>query len=311
MDHDADRPTVHVLVDLENNQPTLADVRRLVPDLTSAWLFHSPPLASHVASYAVLGEQHTPVPLSRPGKNSLDFHLAFYVGYIAAKYPHARQVVLAIDRGYEPMVEHANTLGVDVRIVPFKSGAVIKRVAAKKVAAKTTAAKKAGAKTKSPKKSVASKRPAPQKTAGNSVPAKQVHKKSPSAAQAPAMKSAAAKASPAKPAPAKKKALPTHKPASNPTVKVPPKAPGTVKPAASPMQPLTLNPRTLMARLRKMGNKRPPKREALLRYLAAQMRCKADDPLVIGMWGTLLAAGAVRLDGDAVVYGPVVTGRSD
>lgn len=32
---------VHVLVDLENNQPTLAEVRALVPDLTDVGLFHS------------------------------------------------------------------------------------------------------------------------------------------------------------------------------------------------------------------------------------------------------------------------------
>jgi hypothetical protein len=32
---------VHVFVDLENNQPTLDEVRALVPDLTDVWLFHS------------------------------------------------------------------------------------------------------------------------------------------------------------------------------------------------------------------------------------------------------------------------------
>ena len=32
---------VHVLVDLENNQPTLHEVRALVPDMTDVWLFHS------------------------------------------------------------------------------------------------------------------------------------------------------------------------------------------------------------------------------------------------------------------------------
>src|SRR5512138_250041 len=132
-------PAVHVLVDLENNQPTLDDVRHLVPDMTDAWLFHSPRQLAHLSSFAPLGSRHTPVPLSRPGRNALDFQLAFYVGYIAARNPSAKLVVVAIDNDYAPMIEHANHLGFDVTQVAFKPQAAAGR---KKPAAKKGTAKK-------------------------------------------------------------------------------------------------------------------------------------------------------------------------
>ncbi|NJK46480.1 MAG: GAF domain-containing protein [Pleurocapsa sp. SU_196_0] len=106
--------TVHVLVDLENNQPTLDQVRALVPDVTDVWLFHSGKQSKHLDAFASLGERQIAVPISRPGKNSLDFHLSFYLGYLAAKNPGARLVVMAIDGGYAPMIEHAvKTLGLE------------------------------------------------------------------------------------------------------------------------------------------------------------------------------------------------------
>jgi PIN domain len=126
----AERP-VHVLVDLENNQPTLEDVRALVPDLTDVWLFHSGKQNKHLTSFEPLAQRQTRVPISRPGKNSLDFHLAFYLGYLASRNPKARLVVVAIDGGYQPIIEHALTLGFDVRRAPFRA-APAKKAAVRK-----------------------------------------------------------------------------------------------------------------------------------------------------------------------------------
>ena len=44
------------------------------------------------------------VPRSGQGPNALDFHVAFYLGYVAAKHPNAELVVVANDRGYYPML---------------------------------------------------------------------------------------------------------------------------------------------------------------------------------------------------------------
>jgi len=189
---------VHVLVDLENNQPTLEDVKRLVPAVTHAWLFHSRSQVKRLASFAPLRAEQTPVPISRPGKNALDFHLSFYVGYIASRNPGARIVIVAIDRGYRPMIEHAVSLGFDVTQVPFKPGAAApakKAAAGKKVVAKKVAAKKAAGKGAAEKAAVGQKMAAQvpgQKAAKKGAAPKEAAPK-PDAGKAPTKKAVAAK----------------------------------------------------------------------------------------------------------------------
>lgn len=112
-------PQTHVLVDWENVQPKDVDIRTLVPDVTDVWLFHGPHQKSVDAHHGSFGERATLVPIARTGKNALDFHLSFYMGYIASRHPDARFVVLANDRGYGPMVEHAIALGFAARQVGF------------------------------------------------------------------------------------------------------------------------------------------------------------------------------------------------
>jgi hypothetical protein len=77
----------HVLVDWENVQPDEADCRALVPDATDVCLFHGPNQKNIGRGYETFGERVTPVRIARTGKNALDFHLAFYMGHIAAKHP--------------------------------------------------------------------------------------------------------------------------------------------------------------------------------------------------------------------------------
>ncbi len=109
----------HVLVDWENVQPGEADIRALVPDVTDVWVFHGPHQKKMETHHSAFGERATRVPIARAGKNALDFHLAFYMGYIASRHPDARFVVLANDHGYGPMVDHAIDLGFAARQVGF------------------------------------------------------------------------------------------------------------------------------------------------------------------------------------------------
>ena len=80
----------------------------------------------------------------RPGKNALDFHLSFYMGYITSRNPDARIVVISNDRGYGPMLGHAQDLGFATSQVGF--GKPTAKVATKKTVAKKAPAKKATAK---------------------------------------------------------------------------------------------------------------------------------------------------------------------
>ncbi len=109
----------HVLVDWENVQPKDVDIRRLVPDVTDVWIFHGPKQNKVDEHQKAFGENLTLVPISRSGKNALDFHLSFYMGYITQRNPDARFVVLSNDQGYGPMLEHAMDLGFAASQVGF------------------------------------------------------------------------------------------------------------------------------------------------------------------------------------------------
>lgn len=109
----------HVLVDWENVQPKDGDLRAMVPDVTDIWIFHGPNQKVDPDSYGYFGSRVTQVKIARSGKNALDFHLSFYMGYIAARHPDARFVVVSNDKGYGPMLEHAKELGFSARQAAF------------------------------------------------------------------------------------------------------------------------------------------------------------------------------------------------
>ena len=100
---------MHLLVDWENVQPKGDELKTLVPEGTDVWLFHGPHQpVDHGASAGLRVEQVTLVPRTGAGRNALDFQLVYYVGYISARQPEGRFVVVSNDQGYEPMLEHAS-----------------------------------------------------------------------------------------------------------------------------------------------------------------------------------------------------------
>lgn len=181
---------VHVLVDLENVQPPAALLDELAPGFADAWILHGPHQQKLSLSFKTLiGDRATLVPITRSGNNALDFHLSFYLGYVAAKHPDARLVVVANDKGYEPMIEHAVSLGFEVRREGYDAttkSAPKKAVAAKKAAVKKAAApakKSATKKAATPKKKPAaasiiapSKQPVPSKDGNASTKLRRIAK---------------------------------------------------------------------------------------------------------------------------------------
>jgi NTP pyrophosphatase (non-canonical NTP hydrolase) len=150
----------HVLIDWENVQPKEADIRALVPDVSDVWIFHGPNQKRVGADQASFGDNVTLVPISRTGKNALDFHLSFYMGYIASRNPAARFVVISNDQGYGPMLEHAAELGFAASQLGFSA----RKVSTRKTAPRTSAAKKptAAKKAAQPPAKAASPKPAKQ-----------------------------------------------------------------------------------------------------------------------------------------------------
>lgn len=300
----SDQPVTHVLVDYENVQPTDAQLRALVPQATRLWVFHGPHQKDLATRFASFGSGLSVVPISQSGKNALDFHLSFYMGYIAARHPTGHFVVLSNDKGYEPMLEHARQLHFDVvalgvprtrkaaavprKAAPRKPAAEPKPVARKAAPVKSAATKKAATKTVVAKAATAQ---APAVTR----PAAKLARKSPAAAPAKPAVKAAAKV-PAKP-PVKlaPKPTPTPKPAHKPAV-----ARKTAAPGPAPAPALT----KLETDFRKLGSRQRPARLARLRgLLKSWLGDAATAEAVDAALSRLLAAGLVTVDaGGAVSY---------
>ncbi|MDP2007187.1 MAG: PIN domain-containing protein [Rubrivivax sp.] len=266
-------------MDWENVQPKDADIRSLVPDVTDIWLFHGPNQKGVAAKHASFGEKATPVKIARSGKNALDFHLSFYMGYIAARHPDARFVVVSNDKGYAPMLEHAAELGFSARQVGFgKSGAVVEAASASSAAKKAAPAEKAAAK---------------------KVPTKPAAKK----AVAKLPSSPVAKAQ-AKNVPAAKKAAATKKTAS------PAAAPTTASVASTSSAAPAFNVSSVIdlkkaishvvASLRKTTSK-PTKRAKLVAAIKSLLGQSADEQAVHSVLAQLLASGKVVIDSNGSV----------
>lgn len=271
-------PGTHVLLDYENVQPSDAELRAMVPDVGQVWVFHGPHQREVEKRFASFGAGATAVPISKSGKNALDFHLSFYMGYIASRNPDSKMVVVANDKGYEPMLEHAKAMGFVVRRQPHgEVKAPAKKAAAKKVAAKKAPAKKVAAK-KAVAKPAAAKQPAAKKVSANAVPAKKA---------APAKKSAPAKKVAAEaPAPAAKGA-----PVVAPVVAKGVAAKSTV---LVPDSGATL--KKLTDSLRKMGDKRPTKPASLWRSLKSFLGVGATEEAVEVALARLIEEGVVKVD---------------
>lgn len=275
--------STHVLVDWENVQPKDAEILALVPDATDVWIFHGKQQKKVDANQKAFSDHLTLVPVSRAGKNALDFHLSFYMGYITSRNPDARFVVIANDQGYGPMLDHAKELGFDARQVGF--GPTPKKAPAKRASAKTP---KAGStpsvvSTKSVAKAATKKTPS-KKTA----PAK-------SAASTPALKpsvKAKAKAAVANPQ------SPTEKVASvkTSTAKKDKKIKISEEPSASDK-----DYDHVLKSLRKTKNK--PSREARLKGAVKSLlpADRADDARVAAVIQRLVAEGIVTVDAQGAV----------
>ena len=285
---------VHVLVDWENVQPKEADLRALVGDASDLWLFHGPNQRRVGTHHPGFGDRVTLVPISRTGKNALDFHLTFYIGYIAARYPNAGLVVVSNDQGYAPMLEHARSLGFDARLVGVERTAKRGRAAKAPVAAarRTSRAR--------PPKAVAETVTAPP------AAAKAARKTAPVPAAAPRKRPRRA-ASPATPrAPAKKAAL-APSPVSAPAARA--KRTSTrraVPPRAAPAAAASIDTGALAGRvavqLAAMPlHKRPTRRASLLRLIGSRLAEGTDEAVRVAVVEQLLAGGVISFEGNGGV----------
>ncbi len=280
---------LHALVDFENVQPSLEALAKLAPGYTDVWLFHGPHQTKQAQAFAASHERVTLVPRSGQGPNALDFHVAFYLGYVAAKHPDAELVVVANDRGYDPMLAHARMLKFRARRVGHKAPVARKTVVEGPAApmAAPLPAKKAVTKNAVAKKAVASKTTAKQVAPKPATPVKAV-----AAKKAPAAK----KAMVAKTGVAKKALAPKPAKVAQPT-----------KPTKAESMPQASPEAKALARIQKgllnMGSQAPHKVKPFLRHVGALLGEGSTAEQIDAMVDKLVATGAVGFIGDEVVYG--------
>lgn len=98
----------YVLVDLENVQPDSLD--ELAHDHFKLLVFvganQSKLPFDLVASLQRLGSRAEYIKISGNGANALDFHIAFYIGQVAAVDPTAYFHIISKDAGFDPLIQH-------------------------------------------------------------------------------------------------------------------------------------------------------------------------------------------------------------
>ena len=177
----------YVLIDFENVQPKTLD--RLQPGEVRIKVF----LGQHqnrlmlelVQALQPFGADAEYIAIQGSGPDAVDFHIAFYIGRLAAADSDASFTIVSRDKGFDPLVRHLVRLGIPCQRIPDIDGApAVAKPAAKKAAKAVqkavakVAAKKAPAKP-APTKQVAPKQAAPKQA----TPAPVARPATPSAAK--------------------------------------------------------------------------------------------------------------------------------
>ena len=158
----------YLLIDFENVQPKTLD--RLQPGSVRIKVF----LGQHqnrlmlelVQALQPFGADAEYIAIQGSGPDAVDFHIAFYIGRLAAEDPGATFTIISRDKGFDPLVRHLVGLGIPCQRIPDIDGTPAAAKPATKKAAKVVqkAVPKVAAK-KAPSK------PAPPKQAATPAPA--------------------------------------------------------------------------------------------------------------------------------------------
>lgn len=109
-------PTDVVLVDFENVQPTSLEAldsghHRVIVFLGAV---QTKVPIDMVSAIQRMGERAQYIKIEGSGPNALDFHIAFYIGEMAAHNPQATFRVISKDTGFDPLIKHLKSRGITV-----------------------------------------------------------------------------------------------------------------------------------------------------------------------------------------------------
>ena len=100
--------TNYVLIDFENVQPE--SLEQLAHDHFKLLVFVGASQTKlpfeMAASLQRLGPRAEYIKISGNGSNALDFHIAYYIGQLAAAEPSAYFHIISKDAGFDPLIQH-------------------------------------------------------------------------------------------------------------------------------------------------------------------------------------------------------------
>ena len=110
-------PTNYVLIDFENVQPKNLSILANHPFKVFVFIGASQTkVPRHVAvAMQALGDRAKYVEIDGNGPNALDFHIAYYIGELAAADPTGSYHIISKDRGFDPLIRHLKSKNIQVR----------------------------------------------------------------------------------------------------------------------------------------------------------------------------------------------------
>jgi hypothetical protein len=110
-------PANYVLIDFENVQPKNLNILASHPFKVLVFIGASQTkVPRHVAvAMQTLGDRAKYVEIDGNGPNALDFHIAYYIGELAAADPTGHFHIISKDRGFDPLIRHLKGKNIQVR----------------------------------------------------------------------------------------------------------------------------------------------------------------------------------------------------
>ncbi|MBC7655814.1 MAG: hypothetical protein H7147_01435 [Frankiaceae bacterium] len=168
--------TNFVLVDFENVQPVNMGLLKGGPFKIKVFLGASQAKISLEMAQALqtFGDDAEYIQVVGSGKDALDFHIAYYIGKLAAENPGAAFSIISKDTGFDPLVKHLKLKHVECRrsasiaeIPQIKSAAPAKT--SSQASSKQVSSKQASSKPAAPKTTAAPAKSTPRQVARPTV----------------------------------------------------------------------------------------------------------------------------------------------
>jgi len=109
--------TNYVLVDFENVQPSNLEVLKQHPFKVIVFVGANQTKIPFdlAAAMQALGDAGQYIKIAGTGKNALDFHIAYYVGELAAKDPNAYFHIISRNTGFDTLIKYLKARGIKIQ----------------------------------------------------------------------------------------------------------------------------------------------------------------------------------------------------